>query len=303
VLVAALTFTGVFGLPASAVAAETFRATLTGPKEVPVCSTTGRGELELTIPDDQSRIDFALAYELEGSVTVAHIHLGKRTEAGGASCSSVAVVGNPLAHPPPRQSPGRSSLATSLAPPDRASPPAKEKNWRESCVKAGPMPTSIRTSVLTAKCADRFIGRRAAGDAPSLLDVRYVKHSAVRSRHGAKVTRGGAKSLVQPWEVHRRRRWLLPPRSAAPVVHFIPLIGLGCPPLMHQMLQMRQRFPQGHPAPEVIQGGAEDLQRHLIGRLWCAPKGVNAALQAAVVVLEQFVDARLGVFDGRAVRG
>ena len=65
VLVAALTFTGVFGLPASAVAAETFRATLTGPKEVPVYSTTGRGELELTIPDDQSRIDFALAYELQ----------------------------------------------------------------------------------------------------------------------------------------------------------------------------------------------------------------------------------------------
>jgi hypothetical protein len=101
VLVAALTFTGVFGLPASAVAAETFRATLTGPKEVPVCSTTGRGELELTIPDDQSRIDFALAYELEGSVTVAHIHLGKRTEAGGGIVFFCGGGGKPACPPSP----------------------------------------------------------------------------------------------------------------------------------------------------------------------------------------------------------
>lgn len=101
VLVAALTFTGVFGLPSLAVAAETFRATLTGPKEVPVCSTTGIGELELTIPDDQSRIDFVLAYALEGSVTVAHIHLGRRTEAGGIIVFFCGGGGKPDCPPSP----------------------------------------------------------------------------------------------------------------------------------------------------------------------------------------------------------
>jgi CHRD domain len=101
VLVAALTFTAVFGLPALAVAAETFRATLTGPKEVPVCSTTGSGELELTLPDDQSRLDFVLTYALEGSVMVAHIHLGKRTEAGGVSVFFCGGGGKPACPPSP----------------------------------------------------------------------------------------------------------------------------------------------------------------------------------------------------------
>jgi CHRD domain len=101
VLVAALAFTGVFGLSSLAIAAETFRATLTGPKEVPVCSTQGFGEVEVTIPDDQSRIDFALAYALEGSVTVAHIHLGKRTEAGGVIVFFCGGGGKPDCPPSP----------------------------------------------------------------------------------------------------------------------------------------------------------------------------------------------------------
>jgi CHRD domain len=101
VLVAALTFSGLIGFPTLAVAAETFRAVLTGPKEVPVCSTQGFGEVEVTIPDDQSRIDFALAYALEGSVTVAHIHLGKRTEAGGVIVFFCGGGGKPDCPPSP----------------------------------------------------------------------------------------------------------------------------------------------------------------------------------------------------------
>jgi hypothetical protein len=101
VLVAALTFTGVFGFPASGWAAETFRAVLNGGKEVPVCSTAGSGTLELVVPDDQSRIDFLLQYALEGSVMVAHIHLGKRTEAGGVIVFFCGGGGKPDCPPSP----------------------------------------------------------------------------------------------------------------------------------------------------------------------------------------------------------
>jgi hypothetical protein len=101
VLVAALTGAGVVGVPSLAWTAETFKATLTGPKEVPVCSTTGSGTLQLTIPYDQSRIDFALTYDLDGSVTVAHIHLGKRTEAGGVSVFFCGGGGKPDCPPSP----------------------------------------------------------------------------------------------------------------------------------------------------------------------------------------------------------
>jgi hypothetical protein len=125
VLVAALAFTGVFGLPASAVAAETFRATLTGPKEVPVCSTLGRGELELTIPDDQSRIDFALAYELQGSVTVAHIHLGKRTEAGGVIVFFCGGGGKPDCPPSPATVTGTIVAGDVVGPDDQGIAPGE----------------------------------------------------------------------------------------------------------------------------------------------------------------------------------
>jgi len=94
-LVAALTVTGVIVLPSLAVAAESFKATLTGPKEVPVCSTTGSGTLQLTIPDGSTQIDFTLTYDLDGSITVAHIHLGKRTEAGGVSVFFCGGGGKP----------------------------------------------------------------------------------------------------------------------------------------------------------------------------------------------------------------
>jgi hypothetical protein len=83
VLVAALTVTGVIGVPALGMAAQTFKAKLTGPEEVPVCSTTGSGEAVVTISHDESHLNFEVTYDLDGIVSVAHIHLGKRTEAGG----------------------------------------------------------------------------------------------------------------------------------------------------------------------------------------------------------------------------
>jgi hypothetical protein len=101
VFVAALTVTGVIALSSLAVAAESFKATLTGPKEVPVCSTTGTGSLQLTIPDGGTQIDFTLTYDLDGNVQVAHIHLGKRTEAGGVSVFFCGGGGKPACPPSP----------------------------------------------------------------------------------------------------------------------------------------------------------------------------------------------------------
>jgi hypothetical protein len=101
VLVAALTVAGMIGVPSLALAAETFKATLTGPREVPVCSTTGTGSLQLTISDGGTQIDFTLTYDLDGSVMVAHIHLGKRTEAGGVSVFFCGGGGKPDCPPSP----------------------------------------------------------------------------------------------------------------------------------------------------------------------------------------------------------
>jgi hypothetical protein len=101
VLVAALIVTGVIGIPAAGLAAQTFNAKLTGPKEVPVCSTTGSGRAVVTISDDESQINFEVTYDLDGSVTVAHIHLGKRTEAGGVIVFFCGGGGKPACPPSP----------------------------------------------------------------------------------------------------------------------------------------------------------------------------------------------------------
>lgn len=101
VLVVALVVTGVIGIPAADLAAQTFKAQLTGPREVPVCSTTGSGRAEVTIADDASQINFEVTYDLDGSVTVAHIHLGKRTEAGGVIVFFCGGGGKPACPPSP----------------------------------------------------------------------------------------------------------------------------------------------------------------------------------------------------------
>jgi hypothetical protein len=100
-LMPALALLAMLGAPALGGASETFRARLTGPQEVPVCSTTGRGTAEVTIADDESRIDFAVTYALEGDVTVAHIHLGKPTEAGGVVVFFCGGGGKPACPPSP----------------------------------------------------------------------------------------------------------------------------------------------------------------------------------------------------------
>ena len=81
---AAVALFGALGVTASAMAQEKFSAKLDGIKEVPVCSSVGSGKFEATVSQDKTTIDFTLNYDnFDGVVSVAHIHLGKPTEAGG----------------------------------------------------------------------------------------------------------------------------------------------------------------------------------------------------------------------------
>jgi hypothetical protein len=85
VLVAALTVTGMIGVPAMAVAAGSFQARMTGVQEAPVCSSTGRGTFRATVSDDETSVAYELTYELDGTVTQGHIHLGQVLVSGGIS--------------------------------------------------------------------------------------------------------------------------------------------------------------------------------------------------------------------------
>ena len=70
------------------------REVLNGFKEVPVISTTGHGEFQARISNDESQITYELSYaDIEGgSVTQSHIHYGPPNNTGGISvwlCSNL----------------------------------------------------------------------------------------------------------------------------------------------------------------------------------------------------------------------
>jgi hypothetical protein len=102
VLVAALTVTGVIGVPALSVAQEAHSATLSARKEIPVCSSGGSGTFEATIRADETAIDFTLTYQnLLGNPNVAHIHFGQRFVAGGISVFLCGGDNKPACPPSP----------------------------------------------------------------------------------------------------------------------------------------------------------------------------------------------------------
>lgn len=74
-----------------------FRETLSGEQEVPVVSTTGKGQFRARISGNV--INYQLSYiDLEGSITQAHIHLGQKDVNGGISvwlCSNLASPPTP----------------------------------------------------------------------------------------------------------------------------------------------------------------------------------------------------------------
>jgi hypothetical protein len=60
------------------------KARLSGFQEVPAVSSTGTGELLARIADDESSIEYTLSYQdLEGTASMAHIHLGQTSVNGG----------------------------------------------------------------------------------------------------------------------------------------------------------------------------------------------------------------------------
>jgi hypothetical protein len=67
---------------------------LTGLKEVPVISTTGHGEFNARISNDESEIAWELSYaDLQGGILQSHIHFGPPNNTGGISvflCANVA---------------------------------------------------------------------------------------------------------------------------------------------------------------------------------------------------------------------
>jgi CHRD domain len=83
------------------------KARLTGFEEVPVNSTVARGDFRAQLRVSQSEIQYRLRYsDLEGTVQVAHIHLGQRSVNGGVAvflCSNMggAPAGTPACPPPP----------------------------------------------------------------------------------------------------------------------------------------------------------------------------------------------------------
>jgi hypothetical protein len=75
------------------------RELLTGFKEVPVISTTGKGSFTATINREGTEISYHLKYsDLEGAITQSHIHVGPPQNTGGISvwlCSNLASPPTP----------------------------------------------------------------------------------------------------------------------------------------------------------------------------------------------------------------
>jgi len=81
--------------------ANSLKANLKGFEEVPSISSTGTGELRITIAQDESSFDFELSYQaLEGATTTAaHIHLGQKSVIGGVSVFFCGGGGTPPCTP------------------------------------------------------------------------------------------------------------------------------------------------------------------------------------------------------------
>lgn len=74
---------------------KVLREELSGFKEVPVVSTTGRGEFNARISEDGTQIDWELSYaDLEGAIQQSHIHFGPPNNTGGISVFLCTNLGN-----------------------------------------------------------------------------------------------------------------------------------------------------------------------------------------------------------------
>jgi CHRD domain-containing protein len=94
-----------------------FKARLIGFEEVPAISSTGRGEFRARIRDEAA-IDWELTYEaLEGTpTTVAHVHFGQRSVAGGVSFFLCGGGGRPACTPTSGSFSGTATAADIIGP-------------------------------------------------------------------------------------------------------------------------------------------------------------------------------------------
>ncbi|MDQ4007489.1 MAG: CHRD domain-containing protein [Actinomycetota bacterium] len=91
------------GVAATAIATggDTGSATLRGFAEVPTVSSPGNGTFDATIDTAARRITYTLSYDgLSGRVQQAHIHLGRRSTAGGVSAFLCTNIGGGTARTP-----------------------------------------------------------------------------------------------------------------------------------------------------------------------------------------------------------
>ena len=89
---------------------------LVGYNEVAAVSTTGHGEFNARISNDESRIDWELSYsDLEGAVQQSHIHIGNVGVNGGISVFLCTNLGNGPAGTQPCPAPPATISGTIVA--------------------------------------------------------------------------------------------------------------------------------------------------------------------------------------------
>lgn len=92
------------------------KADLQGYEGVPAVSTTGSGELELKVIEDETSIFYELSYDdLEGVPSAAHIHFGQRGVNGGVIAFLCGGGGKPAC-------PASGTVAGIIAPADIIGP-------------------------------------------------------------------------------------------------------------------------------------------------------------------------------------
>jgi len=98
-LAVAVAVTGAMAVAGSAAVAgggsKQLRTSLHGYEEVPVVSSTGRGDFRAAVTPSGDGFAYRLSYSgLEGNVTQAHIHLGQPSVNGGISVFFCSNLGN-----------------------------------------------------------------------------------------------------------------------------------------------------------------------------------------------------------------
>jgi hypothetical protein len=90
---------------------------LTGYEETPqAISTTGTGDFQARISNDESRIDWTLSYsDLEGAIQQSHIHFGAKGTSGGITVFLCTNLGNGPAGTQPCPAPPATISGTIVA--------------------------------------------------------------------------------------------------------------------------------------------------------------------------------------------